>query len=644
MRDSIIITGLFSLSIALSPLFPHAIWGIIALISLGYILERIPIDPRDFSITEHLLAGIGIGLLIFNVVLGALIYTSQGHLFKPVLLTLFVTSLIIAAVKNRRSDYIPGKAEVFPWIAALAFFLASIAIRHADFRIPDEYLYLYGLEGIIEEGQLSPYARGRVFFFITYSGIMRFSDATFRSTEITSLFFTSLSLIPTYLLGKELFDRRIGQAALLFLVFNPSFIFYSIRLLPWAPSIFLLTSYLYFLYRWTETRSKPTLLLASIFLSIAIFVKLHGLLFLGLGILYLVLAHWDELDKRYLGVSTGALLLLSWHFNIPSLLWRLISRILYDLRHDVITAGYKTYVTYFAPDLYGMPFVLLFFSGISAFYREKLRLKLFLLIPIVAYILAFSDGFGMGVRHFLVVVPLMSIIAARGLTAEERSLPILFLLTLTYFAILGIMILSAPVFPHLVNVIPDIPLWMRALTFGSGGITLFLILRGNSRHQATMITMVVFASLLNAHFFVNMQDAYPDDSREGLKEAGRWLSENTPRDARIQSTTGELDSWRRINRALEPEALYPKSTFLSYYVDRTTYAVPENEEELLKRIEGKEIDYVVVFSHFMLTESEPAEPFNYTKKYISEAPSGTELVHTGYDNRGEVQFRVYRVK
>lgn len=644
MRDLSIIAGLFFVSFILSFFYPYALWGLLILFSLGYILKTALVSSRDLSVSEHLLISVGIGLLAINAVAAALVYSHRAQWFKPVLLALFVAALFFALMRKRRFEIKLDKGEIYPWIAVGVFFLVSIALRHADFRIPDEYLYLYKIEDIIEKGQLNSYASKRYLLVFTYSGIMQFSNLTFRSAEIASLFFVSMSLMPTYLLGKELFDRRVGYIALLFLAFNPSFIFNSIRLLPWALSIFLLTSYLYFFYKWTETRSNFFLLIASMFLFISIFVKLHGLLFLGLGIIYLILAHWKDLNRRYFAASVGILLLFSWFLGIPRLLQWFVLQVFYDMRHDVITAGYKTYVTYFAPDLYGMPFVLLFFLGLSALYKEQSRVKLFLLIPIVAYILLFSDGFGIGVRHFLVVVPLMSIIAAYGLTSERRSRSIFSLLTFIYFAVLAIMVYLAPVFPHLNNVIPDIPVWMRVLTFGSGGLAVLFMIKMGRRGQTAAIILVIFAALLNAHFFVSIQDAYPDDSNEGLKEAGIWLSENTPVDARIQSTTGEIDRWRGINKASNPEALYPKSTFLSYYVNRTTYTVPENDSELLRRIEGKEIDYVVAFSHFMLTDSEPAIPSNYTKKYILEAPAGTELIHTGYNKTGGVQFRVYGVK
>jgi hypothetical protein len=140
-----------------------------------------------------------------------------------------------------------------------------------------------------------------------------------------------------------------------------------------------------------------------------------------------------------------------------------------------------------------------------------------------------------------------------------------------------------------------------------------------------------------------MQEGYPDRSKSGIIEAGEWLSENTPSNARIQSNTWELPFWLDINIKSNPGMHYPESTFLSYYVNRTTYAPPSNEELLLERIKNKEVDYIVLFTDPLLTINPDAVNYTYLQKYINQTPDGTELIHTDQSENRRLLFEIYKV-
>lgn len=655
-------SALFLFSFLISLYSPNVFLAIIILLSFGFIIQTIFIKPHSLSITEHIIVCAGVGLLTANLLMAFLVYLNKTLLFKESLLLLFFGCLIISFIKWKKSefkDYYLNKEDTYPWIVVILFFFISVVLRHADFRFPDEYMYLNKIVGIVSGGYISDYAQDRYFFHYSYSSILAFAPLTFKSAEIASMFFVSLSLIPTYLLGKELFNKNVGYVAILFLAFNPSIIFYSIRLLTEVPLIFLIASFLYFLYKWSKSRNTTDFFISCVFILIAILVKLHGIIFLGIGTIYMLSTfNYKNFYKntKYLLIFISLLILFSiiWnlHGNLYAMLQGIFSRIVNDISSDVIWVGYKLYITSFAPDLYSMPFVVLFFFGAAAFLKEPHDKKFFLLMPIAVYVLLISlagGQFGMGVRNFLVIIPLMSIIAAYGIVQRERIYRSVFWSLLgLYLIALSIMVIFAPRFPHLNFILPDLPLWIRILTFSAAFAIIILMFhdwkaKKWQKVQYLIVSLVIFSSLLNANFFINLQDGYPDRSKSGILEAGEWFSSNTPPNARIQSSTWELPFWMDTNIRSNPGMRYPKSTFLSYYVDRVTYAPPGNEE-LLDRIKNKDVDYIVIFTDQLLTTSDDTrETYKYLQKYVNETPSGTDLVYTGYSVRQKVLFRIYNV-
>jgi hypothetical protein len=660
--DLLISIALFIFSFLISSFFSNVFLSIIISLSFGFIAHTIFFKPQSLSITEHIIASIGTGFLTINLLTAFLVHLNKVQLFKESLLLLFFVVVIISFIKRKTNEYKEysfNKEDIYPWILVLLFFFISSLLRHADFRFPDEYMYLNKMVGIASGGYISYYAQDRYFFHYTYSSILEFAPLTFRSVEIASLFFVSMSLIPAYLLGKEIFNKEIGYLAALFLAFNPSFIFNSIRLLPEMPLIFLITSFLYFFYKWSKNRRRIDFSLSCIFLLLAIFVKFHGVDFLGFGVLYiLITSNQKDLKKNILYISiliVALFVLVNWnlHYNSYLILSGLFSRITNEISHDVIWVGYKAYLTFFAPDLYSMPFVLLFFFGLSSFLKEPFRKKFFLLIPLAFYVLFISltgGLFGIGVRNFLVIMPLMSIMAAYGLIHRERvNRSVFWILLCLYLTVLAIMVIFAPKFPHLNFILPDLPIWIRILTFGSALAIVILMFHDRKsekwrKTQYLIISLVIISSLLNANFFVNLQEGYPDRSKSGIIEAGEWLSSNTPLNSRIQSSTWELPFYMDVNMRSYPGMQYPGSTFLSYYTDRITYAPPDNDNALLERIKNKQVDYIVIFTDPTLTTSdEIQDTYKYLKNYINEIPSGTELIYTGNGLHQNVLFRIYKV-
>lgn len=514
----------------------------------------------------------------------------------------------------------------------LLFFIFSL-LRHADLRLPDEYMYFYKAEDLISGNLMNHYAQNRYFLHFTYASLLSLLQLNFESVELISAFFAYATVFPLYLLGREIFDDKTGLIAVLLYSFNPSVIFYSIRFLPVNLSLFLLTSFMLFFVKWTKEGNKSYFVLMAASLVAASLVKLHGIAFAAIAALFVLVNSNKKQKAIFLSIFIAIFIFaLIFTYLDRIILWKL-SKL---LTLSIVDAGYSAYITYFAPDYYTLPFVVAFFSGISALKDSKKLL--FLITPIILYVVIFTVGPGLGIRHFLPVLPYMILLAAYGIL-RRPDVRLLILTLLLYLSTLGVMFIAAPKIPHLVYIIPDVPLSIRIFTFSLAALVLLCLIKG--RNPKKIVLIIIVACIANTVYFIGFQSAYPDHSEAGLEEAGKWFDENTPENAVIQSTTGETKYWLEIHSKAHPNEKYPKSTYLDCYTSRKTVAVPDSEEELLRRIEKGEIDYVVVFSHPVLTENVEALSYQFVRKYLHSPPNGTMEVYRWYNSKGEIGFVIY---
>jgi|GEM_PF-3454445 hypothetical protein len=612
----------------------------------------------NIKLSEYLTLSIGTFVISSSIIFAVLLHTILNFkIFVGAFISIFFTvNLILLVLKKIKIE--AQTTEKYLFLLFLVLILFS-ALRHADLRLPDEYMYFYKSEDLLEGNLMNVYAQNRYVLHFTYASLLSVLPLNFKSVELISSFFAFSTIFPLYLLSRELFDEKTGIIASLLYAFNPSIIFYSIRFLPLNLSLFLLTSFMYFFYLWMKERKKTHLLVAIAFVIAASMVKLHGLAFLGIALIYILASRSN--GTRTTALTTGLIVAIAIMLAIFLNAFRIIQwKVGNIVNFDILRTGYSIYITYLAPDYYTLPFLFAFFLGISALsassatpvtsttpatpVKERGKL-LFLLTPILIYILIFTAGPGLGVRHFLPVFPYMAIIASAGIKSKANW-KLFTILTLSYLTVLSTMLLLAPKIPHLIYVIPDpsLPLRLSVILLG----ILLLILKKFEKSLKpslvtyTAVSVIVVACLINATHFIYLQKAYPDNSRAGLEEAGIWLDENTPENAMIQSTTGELKYWKKIHLAAHPNK-FPRSTYLDYYTSRKTAAVPDNESELIKRIRNREIDYIVVFTHFILTQSAEAKPYDYVRKYAYTPPPNCKVVYRWYDSEGNLGFVVYKV-
>ena len=165
---------------------------------------------------------------------------------------------------------------VIPLILFLIAFLIRVAGVSKTCMVPDEWLYWTKTNMILannwvpvlEVFECSPPTYPHVgAFFASFFG----SDLNvFR---MISVFFGSLTVPMMYLLGKEMFNKRVGMIAAILMCFAPYHCFYSRIYKLEAFTIFLIVTFLYFFWLSEVKGKKIHTILAGIFLGLSIAAK-----------------------------------------------------------------------------------------------------------------------------------------------------------------------------------------------------------------------------------------------------------------------------------------------------------------------------------------------------------------------------------
>ncbi len=167
----------------------------------------------------------------------------------------------------------------------IAFILRSIAALNIAPNA-DEMLHATHAIDIIKANVLQIMDQDPVWFYMTDIGFRIFGVNMF-SGRFLSILFGSLSIFPLYLLGKELFNRRIGLIASVILTFSPFYMNNTLAEMDVAMTFFILLSSYFFIVSLKKENYK-LLLTAVIFFGIAILVKTIAASFLPAFVIYYI--------------------------------------------------------------------------------------------------------------------------------------------------------------------------------------------------------------------------------------------------------------------------------------------------------------------------------------------------------------------
>lgn len=212
----------------------------------------------------------------------------------------------------------------------LAVFFLGILLRYfAAINVEpnaDEMVHGSHAIGIIASGFI-----GRVWqsilwsyltdFFIHFFGVSMFS------TRILSFLFGSLTLLLVYLLGKELFDKKVAILGAFLLAISPFHIIYTLIEMDLAAIFFILFAALLFLKR--LKKDKKLSLLAGVFLGVAALIKTLALFFVPSFILFYLIYNKKIFSKKvFLEILKFCLIILLFFspILIHNLLWYLDSQ------------------------------------------------------------------------------------------------------------------------------------------------------------------------------------------------------------------------------------------------------------------------------------------------------------------------------
>lgn len=181
---------------------------------------------------------------------------------------------------------------IFIFGLTLRFFAAVGVEPNAD-----EMVHGPHASGIIDSGVI-----GRVWQSILWSYLTDFFQQlmgiTLLSTRFLSFLFGSLSIIVIYLIGKELFDKKIAVLGAFFLAVSSFHILFTLVEMDIAAVFFVLLAALFFVKRLKkDSKISPV---AAVFIGIAALIKTLALFFVPAFVVGFIIYRKKLLDKKTL--------------------------------------------------------------------------------------------------------------------------------------------------------------------------------------------------------------------------------------------------------------------------------------------------------------------------------------------------------
>lgn len=115
--------------------------------------------------------------------------------------------------------------------------------------------------------------------------------------RIVPVIFGTLSVLVTYLVGKELFDRKVGIISCLILALLPFHIIFSRQVLVDVPLSFFLILFIYFIAKYRMTGDNMFCFWAGVSSGLCVMSKEVGVITIPIFIVYTFLTHTLELKK-----------------------------------------------------------------------------------------------------------------------------------------------------------------------------------------------------------------------------------------------------------------------------------------------------------------------------------------------------------
>ena len=295
----------------------------------------------------------------------------------------------------------------------------------------------------------------------------------------------SLTVVLTFLLGKEIFNVKTGIVASLFLLVQPLFWFYNLRILNDTAETFFFVLSLYLFIKFVRTKEDRFAYLTAIAVGLGCITRVSCFILIPIIITYLILTK-PQIKWKTIAIATGIFITI------------LASTILYNLVS------------------LGIPFDL-------SIYTHHAFVETFDSQPFTYYITSLSQTIG----SMLVIFAGIGIVLSGFSKHDEKGM---LLVTALILFIIGISAVNVKVDRY---ILPAIPIF--CILAGYGLVTLPKAVKINDKTSLIIVGLVVSLILL---FSVQTGIIMIQNSAQGfcgLEEMGLFIKENVKQDTTVMA-------------------------------------------------------------------------------------------------------------
>jgi mannosyltransferase len=380
--------------------------------------------------------------------------------------------------------------------------------------------------------------------------------------RILLLILSLASIFGIYLLGKEMYGKKVGLIAAILMSASYLNLFYAFRLLVDLPSLTFFTFSAYFFYKYFKTNSHKMLYFGAITIAIGTLFRITTATFLFAMVIYVLATQKLKfIKKKEIWISAIIFILIL----SPYIIWGFIQFngfvITMAGAHNAPAEGtmipnglfnLKSYIK-MLPNIFSWPTLILFITGLFLMYNlflgldillfgkeQKLNKDLFLLLLFLLPIISVSFSLG---NHY----------------SEDR---------------------------YMINSLPAV-----YIIAASASIKIYSMIKKNSKPLAILflVLFLVLATYPQLKYADNLIK-YKKDSFGEFKTSGIWLKENTEPYEKVASS-----SW----------------PMTGYYSERGTHPPPVTEEEFEEyRLEHPDLNYFIISA----TQGSPQWTYDYPQR------------------------------
>jgi 4-amino-4-deoxy-L-arabinose transferase-like glycosyltransferase len=236
----------------------------------------------------------------------------------------------------------------------------------------------------------------------------------------------AFSVLGMYLLGKEVFNERVGLISALLFNFHPLHLFYSTRVINDVAMVLFIILAMYFFVRFNRRNEWKSLYIASAFTALAVLTKIIAIVLPPILILYLLIKKrftWVK-QKEYWYAILPFLLLFGIYIAINITALGEVFPLSYYLGRFApsgVDVGPPTYYLENFISILRWPIALAFAWGVICAFLMKLRNSRFLFLWIFVFFVVISFQSDKVDRYMIPIFPQIVIIGALGLDKLLRD-------------------------------------------------------------------------------------------------------------------------------------------------------------------------------------------------------------------------------